>query len=370
LFFIFSILFIKPNLKKVSDFASIILVISLITPATVLYGYDIQREFVPLCLLLIPLLVIYAVCDLRLVKPIKMPKFNNSYQVVQILSWLMMAYLTVWYFATGAAFNANLNFTKVYEFRDANSELTDSGIFAYLNVWTYKIFGAFLFCMALHKKNYILSIFIFLFYIFFFAVNNHKAVVFFPLLLFSVYFYFSKSSSSLVIPLGFITVVMSGLGLFLLFDMQYVASMAIRRLFFVPAALTFEYVSFTHEFGYVFWRDSVLSVLGGYQHDLPLSFAVGNYILNPELGANNGFVSTGYAHGGVLAVIFYSLIYGYMLRLLDHVSSYGFPLWVSLALTVIPIRTALLSSDLFTVLLTHGLFLSVLLLLMLPKSIR
>ncbi|MCA3986507.1 hypothetical protein [Vibrio vulnificus] len=366
--FIFSLRFLKPNMNKVSDFALLTIMVSVLTPVSVISAYDSQRSFVPFVLLFIPIILIWAFCDKKLVEPIKVPQFKNSELILKVVSWAMVLYLVCLYIVTGAVFNANLDFTKVYEFRDVNSQLTDFGVLSYLNIWAYKVFASFLFCYFLLKRKFGICLFLFGVYTFFYSINNHKAVFFLPFLLFSIWYYFKKTNSALVIPLGLSFLVFSVLVVNIFVDIQYVASMVIRRLFFVPSGMTFDYYEFTNIYGYVYWRDSVLSFLGGYQHDLPLSFAVGKHLLSSELGANNGFVSTGYAHAGVFGVIFYSMMFAYVLRLIDHVTERGLPLWLAFALTAIPIRAMVISSDFFTVMLTHGLLLSTLIVLLLPKN--
>ncbi|PAJ74470.1 hypothetical protein CJF42_10175 [Pseudoalteromonas sp. NBT06-2] len=368
IFFLLSLFFLKSKMTKVSDFATLTLIVSVIIPVSVISGYDAERSVVPLLLLFIPLISIWFFCDFKAVKPLKLPQFKNSELILKLTSWVMVSYLILLYILTGAVFNANLDFTKVYEFRDVNSKLTDFGVFSYLNIWAYKVFAAFLFCTSLLARRFGLCLVIFFIYTFFYAINNHKAVFFLPFLLLSIWYYFKKTNSALVIPLGLGFLILSVLSINFFIDIQYLASMVIRRLFFVPAGLTFDYYDFTNLYGHIYWRDSVLSFLGGYQHDLPLSFAVGKYLLSDELGANNGFVSSGYAHAGIFGVSFYSFVFAYILRLLDHVTENGIPLWLSLALTAIPIRSMIISSDFFTVMLTHGLFITTLILLVMPKG--
>ena len=80
-----------------------------------------------------------------------------------------------------------------------------------------------------------------------------------------------------------------------------------------------------------------------------------------DASANNGYVSSGYAHAGIMGVFLYSLILGVIMSLLNSMTRNSDHLWFYLALVIVPIRAVVISSDLFTSLLTHGLLISILL---------
>ena len=75
---------------------------------------------------------------------------------------------------------------------------------------------------------------------FWFGVMSHRAILFYPFLI--VFMVFLRSSKSLLlIPLGMAFVVLLSLFIFLYFDITLLASLFIRRLFFVTSHLTFTY---------------------------------------------------------------------------------------------------------------------------------
>jgi fructose-specific phosphotransferase system IIC component len=85
---------------------------------------------------------------------------------------------------------------------------------------------------------------------------------------------------------------------------------------------------------------------------------IGRFIGREGMGANNGYVSHGFAHAGYFGVIIYSIILGLLLKLIDDMTYNKLPLWFSISLSIAPLRTVLINSDLFTTMLTHGLFIS------------
>ena len=117
----------------------------------------------------------------------------------------------------------------------------------------------------------------------------------------------------------------------------------------------------------MFWSNSVLSYFLSYPYDLSLSHVIGRYLGNEGMSANNGFVASGFAHAGIFGVFFYALIIGLILRFINDVTYNLLPLWFAVALSIVPLRSLLISSDLFTVMLTHG-FIIALLIIFLARS--
>ena len=95
-----------------------------------------------------------------------------------------------------------------------------------------------------------------------------------------------------------------------------------------------------------------------YPYDISLTHVIGQYIGYEGMGANNGYVSSGFAHAGYFGVLFYSFILGLLLKLINDMTYDKLPLWFSISISIGPLRTVLINSDLFTSMLTHGLFIS------------
>ena len=88
--------------------------------------------------------------------------------------------------------------------------------------------------------------------------------------------------------------------------------------------------------------------------EVSMSKLIGNY-MGTEASANNGFISSGYAHAGIFGIYIYSIIIGFILRLLNDITYNLLPLWFAIALCLQALRSLVMSSDLFAVMLTHGL---------------
>jgi len=88
------------------------------------------------------------------------------------------------------------------------------------------------------------------------------------------------------------------------------------------------------------------------------------------MSANAGWIGSGYANAGMFGVYLYSVMIGLFFSFLN---AYGRKLGGRLVITLftIPVFTLLRSSDLTTMFLTHGLLISILILIIIsPGNIR
>jgi hypothetical protein len=148
--------------------------------------------------------------------------------------------------------------------------------------------------------------------------------------------------------------------IFIIFDNNLYGSLFIRRVFFVPSFLTFTYYEFFSNEQFIFWSNSITSKFIEYPFDLYPAKLIGAY-LGTDAHANNSFLSTGYMHAGIVGILFYSIIFSLILRLFDSIVYNQKFIWISVAVVIIPIRSMISSADLPTALLTHGVFISLVL---------
>lgn len=351
--YLVSIKILSDRLRKVSHYFFLTSVLSVIAPLTSIYGLDSSRPLFPVFITISSLLWIYFLSRLGLISFNRLPIVKSGRSIAVGISILFVVFLVFWFFVSGA--KPNLDLSRVYEFRQANAELAAKGVLAYTNNWTFQIFSIYLICFSLYARKYSLCVIMLFVQVYFFAISAHKTILFLPVLVFGVWLYFRKSNSLLFVPIVFSAIILMSMISYYAFDDLWMTSLLSRRVFFMPASLCFTYFEFFSEHAYVYWSNSIFSGLLEYPYgDLGIPYVIGGYLGYPEMGANNGFVSSGFAHGGVGGVFFYATIIGLMLRLINHISSGYMPVWVAVAISVVPLRSLLISSDLFTVMLTHG----------------
>ena len=104
---------------------------------------------------------------------------------------------------------------------------------------------------------------------------------------------------------------------------------------------------------------------------VPPAQLIGQHI-GTDSHANNSFLSTGFAHAGIVGITIYSILVGLMFRLLDSVAVKGVPPWVAVAAVIVPSQALLVGADLPAAILTHGIGVSAVLLFLLrsPRGLE
>ncbi len=354
LFFLGGSFFLKANINRVSDFFFNAMTLAILLPLCILFGYDAERSFVPIITSFGSLSIIYFLVNTKSISFRSLAIFRGGLTLVILISILFVLFLINWFLYSGV--NLNFNIMEVYDFRSENRGIAGGGILNYTNGWTYNVFNITLFSIALLFRRYAIAFIIFLVQVYFFSATSFRSVLFIPFIVLSLFIYFRNTNRATFIPVLLSLLVAFALSTYYFFGDTIVSSILVRRIFFIPSHLNFIYFEFFNENPKVMWSNNLLSTFINYPYDEGLSVAkvVGGYLGYPDMNANNGYISSGYAHAGFFGVFFYSLILGVILRFLDQITHNLTPLWFALSLCVIPLAALMISSDLFTVLLTHG----------------
>lgn len=366
-FTIILILITPKVLTKVSDYFFATFAFNIIIPILCLFSFNSELSIYPVLTNLLVYILLYFSLKISFLRnSIKYPYIKNGESAFKIVCTVMIIYLIVWYTISGAINNFNLDLLKVYEFRDLNAEITNLSFLAYINTWVLNVFNLALISYMLLKKKYIYFFVLCLVQVFFFGISAHKSVLFTPLVVFSIYFYLSKTNSLATIPLAFSSLILVCILLYLYNNDIVSASIFVRRAFFVPSQLNFIYFDFFSKNPFAYWSDS-FSILGGPVYSNGVSLAIGGYLGSEDLSANNGFVSSGFAQAGLWGVFIYCFFIVIILKTINQISKDIKFLWFTLCIVITPFRALLISSDLLTVMLTHGLIVAIFLLLLLRK---
>ena len=356
--YIFVVVFVPVKLRKPSDFFCSLFVASYLAPLSSLYGIS-GWSATPFVISCASFFFIFFVSGSRVIKSVRFPLVREGEKVGLYVSLFFVAVLLVWFVISGAIFNINFNLSTVYDYREVNSGMIDVGFFSYLNNWVYKIFSIYLiFWAAKNKKNKMLFVFIF-FQVVMFGVSTHKSVLFYPLVVLFVYYYFSRYSGLFIYPFMLGVVVSLSLACYIFWADILIPSMFIRRVFYVPAFLTYQYWDFFEFNSFVYWSNSFLSSFIDYPYHDRITKMIGFY-MDSLASVNNGFVSSGYSHAGYWGVFIYSFLISLVLVFVNSLVRRMEDLWISVAILAVPLRELILSSDLPTTLLTHGLLVALL----------
>ncbi|AHK17447.1 hypothetical protein [Thalassolituus oleivorans] len=362
LLYSFFFVYLRANFIVVMDYLSITAVVGLICPLLVLYGLDYTRPFYPVFISILSMLVVFQTYRFFMGASLflRVPRIKHGKNIAVFISSVFVAYLFVWYPLSGVTYS--LSFADVYEYRRENHALSDVGLLAYLNFWVLKVFSVFVLAYFLLRRRYVLSLLMVLVFVSYYAANTHKSVLFTPFLVIGIWFYFSKYTKIYFFPMAMFFIILLSIFTYFYLDDVWLSALFPNRVFLIPAHLTFSYFDFFSNNEYLFFSNSFLSSYFEYPYDMPLSYLIGDHAGNPGAAANNGYISSGFAQGGVVVCLVYSVLVGLLLSVIDRPILLGkIPAWFALALFVVPMRDFLINMDLLTTILTGGMFWAVIL---------
>jgi len=296
-------------------------------------------------------LVILCIRNSKKVQTLSFGKFGNRH--INIIAIIMVLACLIHYIIVLRG-NFVLSFRKVYEFRAEFDSAVGNGLWGYINSIVPKILLVYLLSTAVferHKKKILLYVvFFFLLFIF----SGHKGVLKgIPLILFFYYLFRNKTSLTkfYLIFLFFYTCV------FLVGTQNsMVGALLIRRLLFVPVLLNFKYFEFFSNNVKIYWSESILKSFIDYPYDLSSTHVIGAYLGDSDVGANTGYVASGYMNCGYIGILIYTLILIYIFNVINAGVLKFKNIYTSYALVYVAVNSIIISSDLFTSMLTHGVF--------------
>jgi hypothetical protein len=362
--FVFLVAFAPSKLSKPSDFFINVLLFGLMIPLLSFYGLaDQSRQHLYIVILGYVLVAVF-----RSGRPLRFPVLREGRIIAFLFVGAGVVGVSAWFVASGGISFFNLDLTQVYQYRRAAGAVISAGPMGYVNTWAWKVFGPVLLAIALWKKKYWMAIFVIGIHVFWFGVSAHKSVLFYPLLVVCIWFWFTRSNALGIVPLGSMMVILLTLLIFYLFDYILPASLFVRRVFYVIANNTFDYYEFFSNNPLVWWSNSSVSLgLLDYPYDIGPAKLIGRW-RGTESHVNNTFLSTGFMHAGILGVVIYGILAGLLFRLIDSFATKGVPVWLVLAVLIVPSRSMLLSADLPTSLLTHGIGVGIIILFLVRRS--
>jgi len=293
---------------------------------------------------------------------------------------ILLAFLTSICILTIIAYGGlryfNLNPWAVYLYRTSAAELLPP-IFGHITSPVSKVIIPIGVVLGVYYRSRIVIVTFILLTIIFYGLTQHKTVIVAPVAVLIFYyallrFPMQKALSILFLAIGSVTLVelfwrqsmdLTSSGMF--------SSMFTRRVFMLPPLLDSVFVDFFKENEFYYWATSRITfnlVETSYEQTAP--FVIGSiYFGNDAMSANSGFVGSGFANAGTVGVVIYGVVLGLILSVLNaHGRHLGHAFTSCAAMMVVV--SAINSSDLVTVLLTHGMIFLLLLLSLMPSSPR
>lgn len=317
--------------------------------------------------MLYALLFSYAllVAAVRFMPPLILPVLSGQRKLAISLMVLLIALTVLSLIARVGVGALNLDMSKVYQYREEVTSGIYSGVWAYLYSWVGGAVCVGLMVYFVAVRRYAFAFAALLVQIYMFGATGHKVYLFQPVIALGTYWLLTHGAWRSIMVWGLCTMIFAVAIVFMIFDLDIVGDLIVRRTLYVPAFLDFRYLEYFSEHPKVYLTNSFFKSLGEYPYgDVPTGLVIGNFIGFPDTNAVTGYLGTAYMNFGVIGMAAYSMLFAVVLRLLDGCVASGLPFVFVAAATVAPIRAVLTESDLFTSLLTHGLGLMVLLLML------
>lgn len=252
------------------------------------------------------------------------------------------------------------NMIDVYTFRDLYDSQNYEGIFGYLNSWSSKILVVYLLAYGVSKKNYFLIIFSVVAIISSYLFSGHKMELLALIIVPFFYIYSKLDNKRIFLIVGFILLIAIGLVLFQYEKYSLLPSLVIRRALYLPAYLNYIYFDFFSEFGHIYWSNGIFKNFIEYPMVVEPTLEVGQYLGHENMVANTGFLASGYMHLGYFGMLIYTFMVFVLFKFINTMSEKN--TFMMLSILFLPIYVLFTSSDLLTTLLTHGLFISIVIL--------
>lgn len=277
-------------------------------------------------------------------------------------------------FALGGGAYLNFDLTRVYDFRQ---EAADNlpGIFGYLMPSASKVIIPVGIVLSLLYRKWVLLIVFICCAIMIFALSSHKSPLFMPIVIILVYWFSQYKKALDLTLLSLVAVVLIGGIDFYLWQSGMgglgglFGSLFVRRALLVPSALNWAYLDFFSVNPYTYWAESKLSLgMISSAYDLDTAHLIGREVLgDAEIHANTGWIGSGMACAGYVGIALYSVLIGLLLSLID---AYAKKLGYSfvLAIFALSVMTATRSANFTSMLLSHGLFVQIIIMIFLQPS--
>jgi len=357
----------KYTTETLSNQTVIILLNIAYMPSLILYTFHSSTPFI------IPLVIYYSILIIstKLIKPMRVSFGNKNEMVnydliIEIIAVIIgMAILFIWAYYTH--FHLQTSLIDVYGIRLQAREFAMPKTLVYLRSMARSIVPL-LAVYSAYKNKWILCVFLVFIQYIQFSIDGAKSAVSVMVLGFLFYF-FANRNVSLISYLPKAMSVLATIAIIenKLFHSSFLSFLVFRRVLFTPALINYQYYETAQQYGIDYYRQS-LPFLGDSRFPTTIARHIGvHYFDNVNTNSNNGLFADAYINLGVIGCLLMPFAIILILKLIEG-SSRELPasIW---SICIIQASITFVSCSFFTVLMTHGIILMILLLYtMSPKE--
>jgi len=352
------------NYKKISKFiyaVNMLILLFMSIPNYILYMFmDIPRAIIYSYFFLHFMIITISILKFRFKSYSIKSKQENK--ILLIVSFLLLLPFFIKY-GTNLNFNVFL-FQDIYEVRAISAE--GNNIFTnYFYSWLTRVILPFLIVYGVIKKKKIFIMIGIISTLYLFLVAAHKSVFFGLIILLYLNLFQGYYKKIFALLITVIVVFFSGLLIYIFDNNVIVSSMFLRRVFFLPTLLNNYYFDF-FDGNHLYLSHSIFKSIVHYPYDMVPSHVIGlEYFHNANMGANNGIISDGFMNFGYIGIAINVIIFSLIIKFFQSIqlNELLFPIVFSFIFSIN-------SSALLTVLLTHGLFVFIVMSLLFNKKLN
>lgn len=304
------------------------------------------------------IIVLVAVTELHPRLRIPQPSPGIVYLWLTCL-FAMSIYVYGWLIFTGSLERLNFNLLAVYELRAKYVQMRGP-FMGYFIPWQGYVINILGLLYALRRRSYWLIGLFAVAQLLLFGMTGHKSFLLAPFLAGGVYLVWQRKNAISWVLIGALLLTSVSYTYFLMTGDEFVPSLLIRRLFFVPARLHILYYDFFSQPGHPFYAlsDSILRYLIQNPYGMPMPRVIALEYWGREFWPDVGYLGDAYGNFGTPGMFLFSMVLGLFLRAVDSLTKHLPSHFVAAAISL-PAMT-LTESALFTSLLTHGFILTAL----------
>ena len=294
----------------------------------------------------------------------KVGSFKKDHKLILALFLLLNGYALLMiqhYF--GIRFFFNL--ARVYETRGAYSA---AGIpFAgYLFNWLGYIINPFFFILFLTRKKFFDTFIVLMIQLILFSATGYKTFLFAPVFVFALAAVFKSKRPLVNITVFINAVILAGMASYYLLGDIWISSLFIRRSLLDQGKISYYYYDYFSKNDFTYLSHSVLRSFLDYPYTLSPARLIGEeYSRYAGAYMNTGIVGDGFMNFGFSGLFLWCILFFILLKVIDSFSR-GKNIFLLAALFGMP-AIVMTNSGLLTTLSTHGLFVAVVVLCLLPR---
>jgi hypothetical protein len=258
----------------------------------------------------------------------------------------------------------SFSFQNVYQQREISSLALEQGVWGYLVGWASKVCAIYITIDGCRRKKWWLVILGVSVSLALYGVFAHKSTVLAMVAALAIWIAWPVvrlCSAIVVYLLASFLLVLFIVAPFL--EINWPQTILVRRLFYIPARLSFIYFEYFNNFDPLYFSNGFLKSYFQYPFDKPYPMLIGEYsgIGGKGTYANNGFLATGFMQLGWSGIIIYPVVAALISKVVDWFASNEDHRFF-VAVCFFPFSILFTSSDLPTSVVTHGIGLALLLL--------